>query len=331
MQRALERVERREVRSFEAEYVGSLWHLDFHHCSRKVLMPNGAWVTPLLLGVLDDYSRLCCHLQWYLSESARNLVHGLCQAFQKRGLPRALLTDNGSAMLAAEVEQGLGRLGVVHETTLPYSPYQNAKQEVFWVQVEGRLMAMLEGVGDLTLTQLNETTVAWFEMEYNRRLHSEIGEIPLKRFCGSRDVSRESPDSESLRRAFTAEVGRQQRGSDGTMTLDGVRFEIPSRYRQMRRVAIRYASWDLSRVWLVDTHRDTVLCPLFPLDKTKNATGLRRSLEPRPSGSPEADASQAPPESGMAPLLRKLLSDYAATGLPPAYLPQDSLDQEEKT
>ena len=61
--RAAARLEEREVRSFEAEYVHGLWHLDFHHGSQKVLTPAGAWVTPLLLGVLDDRSRLACHVQ----------------------------------------------------------------------------------------------------------------------------------------------------------------------------------------------------------------------------------------------------------------------------
>ena len=143
--RALRRREHLEVRSFEAEYVHGLWHLDFHQGSRKVLTAAGTWLTPHLLGVLDDRSRLACHLQWYADETAETLVHGLAQAIQKRGLPRALLTDNGAAMLAAEVRQGLERLGIVHETTLPYSPYQNAKLEVFWGQVERRLLAMLEG------------------------------------------------------------------------------------------------------------------------------------------------------------------------------------------
>ena len=46
-----------EVRSFEAAYVHGLWHLDFHHGSRKVLSRTGAWARPLLLGVLDDRSR----------------------------------------------------------------------------------------------------------------------------------------------------------------------------------------------------------------------------------------------------------------------------------
>ena len=58
-----------------------------------------------MLGILDDHSRLCCHLQWYLSETAEDLVHGLSQAIQKRGLPRALMTDNGSAMIAEEIDR----------------------------------------------------------------------------------------------------------------------------------------------------------------------------------------------------------------------------------
>ncbi len=35
----------REVRSYEVEYVGGLWHADFHYGSLKVLTSVGAWVT----------------------------------------------------------------------------------------------------------------------------------------------------------------------------------------------------------------------------------------------------------------------------------------------
>jgi putative transposase len=104
---ARDRLERLEVRSFEVDQVSALWHLDFHHAKRKVLTRAGNWVKPLLLGVIDDRSRLVCHLQWYLDETAESLVHGLSQAFMKRGLPRALMTDNGAAMLADETVSGL--------------------------------------------------------------------------------------------------------------------------------------------------------------------------------------------------------------------------------
>ncbi|MFN8627428.1 MAG: hypothetical protein U0587_15805 [Candidatus Binatia bacterium] len=64
VRRAEQRLDEREVRSFEATHVNALWHLDFHHGRRKVLTADGQWVIPLLLGVLDDRSRLCCHAQW---------------------------------------------------------------------------------------------------------------------------------------------------------------------------------------------------------------------------------------------------------------------------
>ena len=201
---AEERRQTREVRSYEAEYVGALWHLDFHHGSKKVLTPGGQWLRPIALGILDDHSRLCCHVQWYLSETAEDLVHGLSQAIQKRGLPRALLTDNGSAMVAEEVTEGLLRLGIVHERTLPYSPYQNGKQESFWGTLEGRLMNMLDGVADLTLELLNKATQAWVEIEYNRAVHRETACSPVDRFTRGPDVLRYSPSSESLRRRVSA-------------------------------------------------------------------------------------------------------------------------------
>ena len=318
-QRAQERLDSREVRSYEAEYVGSLWHLDFHVSSLKVLTANGTWVKPVVLGILDDHSRLACHVQWYLSETAEDLVHGLGQAFQKRGLPRAALMDNGAAMLAEEVKQGLLRLGVIQETTFPYSPYQNGKQESFWGPLEGRLLAMLEGVKDLTLALLQEATQAWVELEYNRTPHSETAEKPLDRFLKGPNVLRPSPSSEALRDAFRQETVRTQRKSDGTVSLEGVRFEVPNRFRHLERVTVRYARWNLRSVHLVDERTGTVLCPLYPQDKAENADSRRRVLEP----SILSEAPRAEPEAdGMAPLLRKLLREYAATGIPPAYLPK---------
>jgi hypothetical protein len=70
-------------------------------------------------------------------------------------------------------------------------------------------------------------------------------------------------------------------------------------------------------VWLLDPRSETTLTRLFPLDKAKNADGIRR---PRAAMRPDQDPPQP---SGIAPLLRKLMGDYAATGLPPAYIPKE--------
>ncbi|MGA1597015.1 MAG: DDE-type integrase/transposase/recombinase [Candidatus Nanopelagicales bacterium] len=320
-ERAEARIVEREVRRYEAEYVNGLWHWDCHHGSRKVITARGEWATPILFGVLDDRSRLACHLQWYLAENAENIAHGLSQAIQKRGLPRAALSDNGGAMTAAEISEGLARLGIVHHTTLPYSPYQNAKQESFWGPVEGRLMAMLEHVADLSLAFLNEATQAWVEHEYNRTRHSEIGTTPLARFLEGPAVTRPSPNSDTLRLAFTRSAVRTLKKSDGSIVIDGRRFEVPNRYRHLQRIEARYAEWDLSLVHLVDERTGNVLTRLFPQDKTLNASGMRRSLEPLANATCEPVPSA--PAPAIAPLLQQLLDKQASTGLPPAYLPKD--------
>src|SRR5579862_2588923 len=320
-QAAERRYEAREIRSYESEYVNGLWHLDFHHGSLRVLRTDGQWVYPILLGILDDHSRLCCHLQWYLAEGAHQLCHGLCQAFQKRDLPRALLYDNGSAMIAAETEQGLTRLGVLFENTLPFSPFQNGKQEAFWNQIEGRLLPMLEGVADLTLDQLNQVSQPWVESEYNRKVHSEIGQTPLQRFLDHKNVGQPCPATEKLQLAFTTEVRRTQRRSDGTLTLQGIRFEVPSRFGHLQELWLRFASWDLSTVYLADRKTGAILCRIYPVDKKKNADGQRA-----PRASAASSASPLPPP-GMAPLLQKIIHQYATTGLPPAYLPQPQSPQ----
>lgn len=319
----------REVRSFEVEHVHALWHADYHVGSRRVLLPSGDRVPCYLLGFIDDRSRLICHLQWYLEQTAETFVHGLSQAILKRGLPRSLLTDNGKPMLAAETTEGLHRLSVVHYTTLPYTPEQNAKNECFWGQVEGRLLPMLESEPALTLPLLNQATQAWVELEYHHSLHRELADTPLNVALSAPSVVRPAPDSATLQHLFRTEETRTQRRSDGTITVGGVRFEIPSRYRTLIRPAVRFARWDLSTIDLVAPRTGTLLCELYPLDKHKNSDRKRRPLELSATAEPsesELTADQDGQEEvlvpdGIAPHLQALIDRYAAVGLPPAYIP----------
>jgi putative transposase len=69
-----------------------------------------------------------------------------------------------------------------------------------------------------------------------------------------------------------------------------------------------------------------VLCRLYPVDLAANASGQRRRNEPiDPTAVPAAAGSGT-----MAPLLEQLVADYAATGLPAAYLPAAGETEEEE-
>ena len=168
---------------------------------------------------------------------------------------------------------------------------------------------------ELTLELLNEATQAWIEMEYNRTVHSQTGQKPIDSFVADKNVLRDSPPAEAVRQAFRIKDSRSQRRSDGTISIEGVRFEVPNRFRHIERLHVRYARWDLSSGDVVDERSGVPLATIYPLNKLKNAEGQRRRLE--------SFDSAPPPASEMAPLLKKLLADYAAAGLPPAYIPKE--------
>jgi len=316
----------RERRLFEVRHVNGLWHCDFHATKRHVITARGNREPATLFAVLDDRSRLCCHAQWYIGAgTVEDFVHGLIQAFLKRGLPRALLSDNGGPMLAAETQQGLMRLSIAHPTTLPRTPEQNGKQENFFAQIEGRLMAMLEGEKALTLELLNRATCAWVEQEYQLHIHSETKQSPRHRFIDGPSVGRESPSVEELRRAFRDQLMRRQRKSDGTISIAGIRYEVPSCYRTLEKLAVRVARWDRSSVDMVDLKRGTHLTTLLPVDRERNAERHRREIvTPHDANRPQP----LPQVAGIAPLLRQQMAEYAATGFPPAYMPFDRTNKD---
>ena len=231
------------------------------------------------------------------------------------------MTDNGAAMLAEETRRGLGRLAIEHKTTLPYSPYQNGKQEAFWGLLESRMLELLRGIENLKLSFVNQTAQAWVEQDYHRRVHSEIKTTPLQRMLNGPDVARSSPDSDFLRLAFTRRIQRTPRRSDATVVVDGIRYELPVRFVHLRSVIVRAAGWDKSRMTLVDANTDAILAHLLPQDKAKNASGRRRAIHPTIPTAPSTDKP-------IPALLRKWLADYAATGLPPAYLPKEEICHE---
>jgi putative transposase len=151
-------------------------------------------------------------------------------------------------------------------------------------------------------------------------VHRETSSSPVERFAQAPDVLRLSPSSESLRDTFRLETKRIQRQSDGTISLEGVRYEIPGRYRHFREVAVRYVRWDLGRVDLVDERDGTILAPIYPLDRSANADGRRALIEPNCTDVPADDSQHKGGE--LPPLLKRILEEYSATGMPPAYLPK---------
>ncbi len=97
--------------------------------------------------------------------------------------------------------------------------------------------------------------------------------------------------------------------------------ESPSS-RETKTCRSPYARWDLGRIDLVDEQSGTVLAPIYPLDKAANADGRRAVTG---SGGTEVPSPEQRRDAGeLPPLLKRILQEYSATGMPPAYLPRTS-------
>ncbi len=77
------------------------------------------------------------------------------------------------------------------------------------------------------------------------------------------------------------------------------------------RVFVRYARWDLCQVHLLDEHSGQIRARLYPQDKQRNASGIRRPLEPLATRGAAPSAAAVTPATGIAPLLEKLMAQQA--------------------
>jgi putative transposase len=103
-----------------------------------------------------------------------------------------------------------------------------------------------------TLSQLNESLLAWLEVVYHRKLHAETGQAPLERFRQDSAPATRPADPEQLRQAFLHRAQRKVYKT-ATVSFQGNRYAVPA-YLRGKWVELRYDPFDLTRleVWYND-------------------------------------------------------------------------------
>jgi len=214
-----------ERRSFEAQHAGDIWYGDVMH-GLAVNTVKGMRKT-YLVTLMDDASRLVCHSAFYLSESAVEIEHALKEALLKRGLPKKLVIDNGSAYRAKTLQTICARLNVRLVYCRPYEPMGKGKLERWHKVVRETFLTELNTLTLSTLDALNARLWVWIEQGYHRQIHSALQKTPWDRY--REDLAVIQPLGELARHLddyFDHRVKRTVR-KDGTVSFEGQSYEVP--------------------------------------------------------------------------------------------------------
>jgi len=76
----------------------------------------------ILFAILDDYSRLIIHGEFYWDDCLPRLEDSLKKVTLKYGVPEQLYCDNGAVFSSSHLEKVCGKLGVRLLHTRPYRP-----------------------------------------------------------------------------------------------------------------------------------------------------------------------------------------------------------------
>jgi hypothetical protein len=144
----------------------------------------------------------------------------------RRGLPKRLYVDNGSAYRSHHLALVCARLGITLVHARPYSPQGKGKQERWFRTVRMQLCSTL-GPADLaSLDALNRRLWTWVEGEYHHAPHKGLdGKTPFDAWAmHSHDVRLPGPELD-LREMFLFEQKRKVH-TDRTVSLNGITYEV---------------------------------------------------------------------------------------------------------
>jgi len=217
-----ESIKREPMRRFEHEAPNDLWQMDFKGSVRGQCHP---------LTVLDDHSRYLVGLRACPNERGETVKSHLTDLFRRYGMPRRILTDNGSPWGGAgaldcmtPLTVWLLRLDIPVSHGRPYHPQTQGKAERFHRTLKTELL------GRVTLTEPIESQVTLdrWRHEYNhQRPHEALAwRAPATRYrMSERAFPDRLPEPE-----YDCETRRVQHG--GRVSYRGRVFRVGKALRR---------------------------------------------------------------------------------------------------
>ena len=183
----------KDHRRFEYALAGELWMSDVMYGPK--IREAGRLRQVYLIAFIDDATRLVPHAAYTFSEGTVAYLQVLEQAVRRRGLPKRLYVDNGSAFRSRQLGVVCAKLGIALIHARPYTPQGKGKMERWFRTVRMQHLPQLTAEQLVSLETMNRALAAWVEGEYHHAPHRGLGdETPADKWARTSEDVR-MPDS----------------------------------------------------------------------------------------------------------------------------------------
>ena len=290
----------KDRRRFAFDAPNELWMSDVMHGPCVLDAADRRRHKAYLIALLDDATRIIPYAAFARSETVAAFLPVLERAIQRRGVPKRLYVDNGSAFRSRHLALVCAKLGVTLIHARPFQPQAKGKIERFFRTVRGQLLPTLTDADTRDLDALNRRLWAWIEDEYHYASHRGLaGATPIDRWAAS--AAHVQLPTTDLTEIFLFEEKRKVQ-QDRTVSLHGVVYEVDAALVG-ETVTLRY---DPARA----TRGVHVLFPGHPIETAKPVDAYANCFVRRDHGTkqltPQTPASA--PAPGLP--LRTLKEDW---------------------
>lgn len=236
---------------WSAKHVNHIWQGD---ATPGVWLPNpldpaGNRLRTSLYLWVDDVSRLVPYAQFFFDEKLPRMERTLKLSLLRRGVPKALYTDNGHVYRATQFAAALAELEVHSIKSRVYYPQGRGKIErlfgVIQADLYPELYQAIEAGSIRYLSDLNEALWAWLDGVYHQRVHSETKMTPLEAYRDGLSHVK-SADPVKVARAFLWRYHRVV-SKNGFISLLGNTYTVDPGWAG-RKLELRMDPFDLSDI-----------------------------------------------------------------------------------
>lgn len=228
------------------ERPNQFWVGDYHEAPLLWEPEGRRYRTLHLCAVIDHYSKLVPHGEWYASEQLATLEDCLKQAILKRGLPDTLYVDHGAAYRADQFAFACAHLGIRLRHSKPYASEGRGAIERWHRTVAEQFEPEIRALRLSDRQEIQLRFEAWLEQRYHLTPHEATGQAPLDRFAQP-DFTPRFPDPVLLAETFRVRVRRKVHPKTSTVEVEGVPFLVEPHLRG-RRVWVHFDPHDRSDV-----------------------------------------------------------------------------------